>query len=290
MSHIIERHQIYEESWLEIALVPVRVFFQGEDDNPKYFDGKANPFLLLLPIFAFFGIQSGNRQLKAEKMVMLFFAVLFLLYACAQTSIRIRYFSPIIPPLVVLSMFGLHNIQTVFLKRIPGISEPLKTFAILGIVFIMLGFNAVYMVERFNKDQPLAYITGKVTRDQYIQAFRPEYASFQYANKKLESDARILGLYIDRRGYYSDIDIAFPIQILQDFAHMADSGVDIAEKLHEEGFTHMLVNFSLFNYWVQQYSLHERQMLKEFFESHTVTEFSKDGHGILKIIKESISG
>lgn len=214
---------------------------------------------------------------------MLFFSVLFLLYACAQTSIRIRYFSPIIPPLVVLSMFGLHNLGTILLPGIRAVSAPVQKIVIFGIIASMLGLNFSYMVDRFKKDQPFAYITGKVTRDQYIQTFRPQYASSQYANKHLSSHDKIFGLYIGNRGYYSDIPIDFDIEMLQDIAAEVESGKKIAEKLHEKGFTHILVNFSLFNYWVQKYSLHEKKMLKEFFDTHTQKVFSKDGYGLLQI-------
>lgn len=283
MSHIDIRRQIFGESWTEIALIPLRIFFQGEDDDPRTFDGKINPFLLILPFFAFFGIRSGIRQLKTEKIMMLFFSVFFLLYACAQTGIRIRYLSPILPPLVVLSMFGLYNIQTLILDRIPQISVPIKKFVLFGIIFVMLGLNVIYMINRFKQDQPIAYLTGKVTRDQYIQAYRPEYASFQYANKNLTKDSKILGLYIGDRGYYSDIPIEFCFEILQDFAAEADSGRDVAEKLQERGYSHLLVNFSLFNFWVQKYSLHEKQMLKDFFDAYTFKEFTKDDYGLLRL-------
>lgn len=283
MSHIDTRRQIYGESWPEIALIPLRVFFQGNDDDPRTFDGKVNPFLLFLPIFALLGIRSGSRQEKTEKLMMLFFSVFFLLYSCAQTSIRIRYFSPILPPLVVLSMFGLYNIQTVFLDRISQISMPIKKFVISGIIFVMLGLNAIYMVNRFRQDQPMALLTGKTTRDEYIQAYLPEYASFQYANKNLPKDAKILGLYIGDRGYYSDIPIEFRFEILQDFAAESDSGRDISQRLHQKGFTHLVVNFSLFNFWVQKYSLHEKQMIKDFFEAYTFKEFTKDGYGLLRV-------
>lgn len=283
MSHIDFRREVLGESVVEIALIPLRVFFQGKDDTPKYFDGKLNPFLLILSVFAFFGVSSGTRQEKTEKLVFLFFSVLFLLYACAQTSIRIRYFSPIIPPLVVLSMFGLYNIRTVILEGSAHLSEPLKNCIILGIVFVMLGFNANYIANRFKLDQPIDYITGKVTRDEYIQMYRPEYASFQYANKTLTDDAKIFGLYLGNRRYYSDIDISFSIKKLQHLAADANSGAYIAEKLAQKGFTHLLVSFSLFNYWVQKYSLHERQMLIEFFDNYTVLEFSKDSFGLLSI-------
>jgi hypothetical protein len=284
MSHINTRRLVYGESWWEIALVPLRVFYDGQDDDPKYFDGKISPFLLLLPIFAFFGLKNGTRQEKAEKMILLFFSILFLLYACAMTSIRIRYFSPILPPLVVLSMYGLHNIRS-FISEKWGLSEVLKKTIVFAIVVIMLGFNVNYIISRFKKDQPMAYLTGKVTRDEYIQAFRPEYASFQYANQNLPKESKILGLYIGNRGYYSDIDVSFNIEILQQFAARAISAKDVAEKLREKDITHLLVNFSLFNHWVQQYSLHEKQMLKDFFDQHVVTEFSKDGYGLLRLEK-----
>jgi 4-amino-4-deoxy-L-arabinose transferase-like glycosyltransferase len=283
MSHIQVRRHVYGESWIQIALVPFRVFFQGKDDTPVYFDGKLNPFLLILPIFAFFGIRRAGDQEKTEKFILLFFSVLFLLYACAQTSIRIRYFSPIIPPLVVLSMFGLHRLNTKILPRIRALSEPIQKIIIFSLVIAMLGLNAAYIADRFKKDQPLAYITGKVTRDQYIQSFRPQYSSFQYANRNFTQNNKILGLYIGNRGYYSDIPIHFDIEMLQDIAAEVDSGQKIAEKLHEKGFTHIIVNFSLFNYWVQKYGLHEKKMLKEFFDTHTQKIFSKDGYGLLRI-------
>ncbi len=57
------REMIYNESWPQIALLPVRVFFEGRDDNPRYFDGKLNPFLLILPLLAFFPRRSGGETL-----------------------------------------------------------------------------------------------------------------------------------------------------------------------------------------------------------------------------------
>jgi hypothetical protein len=282
MSHIDTRRIIYGESWWEIALIPFRVFYDGQDDTPKYFDGKTSPFLLLLLPFAFFGLKSRTRQEKMEKMILLFFSILFLFYACAQTSVRIRYFSPILPPLVVLSMYGLHNIRSLITEN-RRFSEPLKMTIYFTIIAVMLGLNASYLFSRFKQDQPIAYITGKVTRDEYIQAYRPEYASFQYANQNLSKDSKILGLYLGNRGYYSDIDISFNIEFLQQFASKAASAQDVSEKLREKNFTHLMVNFSLFNHWVQHHSLHEKQMLKDFFDQFVVTEFSKDGYGLLRL-------
>lgn len=216
-------------------------------------------------------------------LLMLAFSVLFLLYACAQTSIRIRYFPPLLPPLVVLSMFGLYNIKTRIIHGFSVISGFTRKALMFTIIFVMLWLNGSYMVERFQKDQPLAYITGKVTRDEYIQAFQPEYGVFQYANGNLDSDAKIFGLYIGSRGYYSDRRIEFPIERLQQAGARAKSGEDVAIALQDKGFSHLLVNVPLFNFWVQKYSLHERRMLKDFFDAHTASVFSKDKNSLLRI-------
>jgi len=286
-THIQVRRLIYGESWLEIALIPLRVFFEGKDDLPQHFDGRTNPFLLLLPLFAFWGIRSNSRQVKTEKWIMLFFSLFFLLYACVQTAVRIRYFSPIIPPLVILAIFGLHNLQLVFKDvsrrlcgRFPGLTGKIALGAIL---LIMFGWNGVYLAERFQKDDPLSYITGNVSRDEYIQARRPEYAVMQYANEHLGKNAKILGVFVGKRGYYADIDIEFSTRLLPRLAAESASAREMAEKLINRGFTHLLINIPYMNYWGQEYALQEKKRLQDFFSKHTKALFSRDGHSLLRI-------
>lgn len=277
------RRYVHGESGLEIALIPLRVFFQGRDDDPKYFDGRANPFLLILPIFAFFGIRSNPPQVRTEKWLMMGFSALFLLFACVQAVIRIRYFAPIFPPLTILSMYGLNHVQKTLLTTNPKFSLLSQRVILFAIVFVMLGLNAKYIFERFQYVQPLGYLTCKVSRDEYIQKFRPEYASMQYANRHLTRQDRILGVYIGNRGYYSDIDIIFSLKLLRELAGKAENPQDIPDSLKNRGITHLLVNYELFNVWVKDYSLHEKQMLKDFFEKFTVTVFSKDKNGLLRM-------
>jgi hypothetical protein len=283
ISHIQARRELYGESWAQIALIPLRVFFQGKDDDFRLFDGRTSPFLLILPLCLIPGFRTRSRQEKTEILLMLFFSLLFLLYACAQTSIRIRYFSPILPPLVVLAMLGLHNFQTRILAAVRW-SGPVKTFLVFALITVMLGLNAAYMVERFKKDRPLEYLMGKVTRDEYIQAFRPEYATFQYANAHLAKDAKIFGLFMGGRGYYSDRYIAFPDSLLSKAAKDAASGQDVAKTLTGKGFTHILMSYAGLNLWLKEAaSDHDRQVLRQFFESYVDVLFSREGYGLLRI-------
>jgi 4-amino-4-deoxy-L-arabinose transferase-like glycosyltransferase len=84
------RSLIYHESWWQMALLPVRIFFQGQDGNPQYFDGRLNPFLFFLPFFAFYGIKRDPAIIRNEKKIMLTFVVLFFAFAFFSSSLRIR--------------------------------------------------------------------------------------------------------------------------------------------------------------------------------------------------------
>jgi 4-amino-4-deoxy-L-arabinose transferase-like glycosyltransferase len=98
---------IYHEQGWEIALVPLRVFFGGQDGSPKHFDGQLNPFLLMFSLLAFWRMKEDQEKVKTEKKVMLSFAVLFLAIAFFTSDLRIRYIAPIIPPMVILSVLGI---------------------------------------------------------------------------------------------------------------------------------------------------------------------------------------
>ena len=65
------RSMVYHETWWQMVLLPVRVFFEGQDGNPQYFDGKLNPFLFFLPFFAFYRIREDLQILRNEKMILL---------------------------------------------------------------------------------------------------------------------------------------------------------------------------------------------------------------------------
>jgi hypothetical protein len=278
------RKVIYGESWWEIALIPVRIFFQGQDDNPKYFDGKLNPFLFFLPFFAFIHLKKNSAFLRTEKKIFIFFTILFLLFAFSTTSIRIRYVAPIIAPLVILATLGLHQIARRVTNRKVARPAWIGSGFIIVVVTIMLALNASYILKQFRYVDPFSYISGRVSRDSYIAKYRPEYSIYQYVNRNLPDNVKILGLFLGNRRYYSDRDLIFGVNEFKKNINRAESEKKFSKGLREKGFTHLIIRFDLFNQWAsKQFDDSKKQMLKIFFGKHVRPILSQDGYGLFEL-------
>jgi len=278
------RKVIYGESWWEIALIPVRIFFQGQDDSPKHFDGKLSPFLFALPFFAFIKIKHNPPALRTEKKILVFFVILFILYAFSQTSIRIRYIAPIIPPLVILAILGFHDIAFVFANRWKNLPDWFSKGCILLIVGALLSYNGIYIFQQFNHVQPFSYLSGQISRDEYIAKYRPEYSIYQYANRNLPVNAKMLGFFIGNRRYYSDRELIFGVNTFKESVNRSTSEEILFKDLKEKGFTHLIIRFDLFNRWTsRQFSDGEKEMLQLFFDRYTRSVLAKGGYGLFAL-------
>jgi len=278
------RKVIYGESWWEIALLPIRIFFQGQDDNPKYFDGRLNPFLFFLPFFALIHLNKDPAPLQTEKKFFIFFTILFLLYAFTMTVIRIRYVAPIIPPLVILATLGLHRITRMVANL--KVTQPVwvrSGFSIV-VVTIMLALNASYILKQFRYVDPFSYISGRMSRDKYIAKYRPEYTIYQYVNRHLPENVKILGLFLGHRLYYSQRNLIFGVSQFNKIVNSADSETKLLKELREQGFSHLIIRFDLFNQWTnKQFNDRKKEVLKIFFAGHVKHILSQNGYGLFEL-------
>jgi len=284
------RKVIYGESWWEIALIPVRIFFQGRDDNPKYFDGKLNPFLFFLPFFAFIHLKKNPAALQTEKKIFIAFVTLFILYAFSTSSIRIRYVAPVIPPLVILATLGMSQITSMVAKRKAAPSARVGSGFIMILVTIILALNAAYIVKQFRYVDPFSYLGGRMSRQTYIAKYRPEYSIYQYVNRRLPDNAKILGLFLGNRRYYSERELIFGVGEFKEIVNRVDSEKKLLKELRDKGFCYLIIRFDLFNQWTnRQFDDRKKEMLKIFFAEHVRHVFSKNGYGLFELKYDSMS-
>lgn len=264
-NHFAVRRTMFKESWGEIALIPVRIFFQGQDDKPQYFDGKLNPFLLILSIAAFVSIRRQSVSHRRELLILAAFVGLFMLIAFLGTSARIRYIAPVIPPLAMLSAFGLHNLVNLFAERGPLFLG--KVF-LSAAVLCAFGMNALYICNQFRSVDPFSYTSGKVGRDAYITCRRPEYPVMMYANQYLSSNDVILGLFTGNRSYYSDKKLVFGENWFTQEVLTTASVKDIQADLFRSGYTHLFVNMDIVTQWTKTFDRLEQAKIISFFNHH----------------------
>ncbi len=274
------RHVLFHESTLQILLLPIRIFFEGQDNNPQFFDGILNPFLLILPFLAFFRIKKENHFV-VEKISFALFSILFIFIATFQSGMRIRYITPIIPPLIILSVFGLYNIQSFFRNKQIGPS-------IAGILLLaMFAYNGNYLIEQFKLVRPLSYISGKINREKYITRFRPEYPAIQFANKNISKPNKVLCIFLGNRGYYMDFPHIFDMpfnknSFLNRTISKAKTVDDIREILLQHDFTNILLRNDLTSKWLNNLQQHKKTTIL-FFQHELELMYTAGGYTLFHI-------
>lgn len=282
------RKVVFHESVWDMIMVPLRVFFEGQDGNPQYFDGKLNPFLLFLPFLAFFRFKNDSTEIKTEKKILLAFSVLYFSFAFFGTNLRIRYLSPIIPPLVILSVYGLKNLFNTVGEANSKKMQRVLIICVSGIMVFALWLNAVYIFGQFREIEPFSFLTGGVSRDEYIEKYRPEYAAMRYINENLPLDAKILFIHLGNRSYYCDRDYLFDMQrgvsTLCQIVKNSNLPKEVVLELKKRKITHFLIRNDLFKFWVKNnYDSREMAILDQMFTKYVKMIYFKKGYGVYRL-------
>ena len=275
-NHFQVRKYVFKETGWQTITIPLRIFFQGEDDNPKYFDGRLNPLLFFLPLLAFMNFKSKETTSdNFNKKILLLFSILYILIVFFKIDMRIRWIGPAIPPLVILSSYGLKNLLKKF--------APYKILSASAALILISVFslNFIYAFNLFKKTDPLPYVFNKISRAKYIQKFRPEYATIKFANDHLDKNTKLLAFFLGNRRYYSNHEIRFNYLILLQILKNSDNIKEISDKLKNMGYTDFIINYPKFNNWVErEFSESDKKILKKFFNVYTNKIFTYDRYGL----------
>jgi hypothetical protein len=272
LSILDQRRFLYGESWWEIVLLPVRIFFSGQDDKPQYFDGVLNPLLILLMPWAFRG------KWSSEKKWLFGFALLYFVYAFFLSEVRMRYLLPILPPLVILLVYAIHNVYM-------RITHPPLLFLV---VIFFLGLNAFYLGSYFQRVSPRAYLLGRESRSQYLTRMLPEYPVFEYVNRNVSDGARIYLLFAGRRAYYCRRDCFYdygenPALLLQWLRNAGDEK-SVKRELDARQLTHFVIREDLLQrYLATNLTPQQEQLWQSFARRHLKGLFSSQGFSLYQI-------
>jgi hypothetical protein len=222
------RRALYGESWLEIVLVPLRVFVSGREGDPARFDGVFNPIFLVGFVAALLPGASRRTRVLAGTSA----ALLFLVFGL--TLFRSRYSIAALAPLVVVVVGALDA---------AGRRGGAWRTAAAAMVVAALAFNFAHLGAFVNRLDPLPYWRGEESREQFIARFVPEYPVATYANDHLPADANVYLAFLGQRGYYwrrpYTYDFHFSGIKLREAVESAKEPDEIAAVLRREGISHI---------------------------------------------------
>jgi hypothetical protein len=267
-----KRALFYGEDVWEILGLPLRVFVSGQDDNPRLFDGVLTPILIVFLPWTFKG------KWLEEKTFFASFTLLFFIYALFLVDMRIRYIVAIVPPLIILAVYGTFN---AYLR----IKRPVYLFAGL---LIFAGWHGFYLWQYFLTAAPLSYLSGSESRDTYLARRLPEYTSFQYVNRATAPSAKIYLLFVGRRAYYCERDYFHDGGDLPGYLlgaiRTAKSPDQIVQALKEKQITHLMVREDLLaDFLGHNLTANQVALWNHFAQSRLVFEFRDRGHAVYQL-------
>ena len=280
------REIMYGDSIWETLLIPIRFFFQGQDNSGRYFDGVLNPLLLVMTPFAFM-----NRSRHADKLFYALFSAFFILTAFFLDQHRIRYILPTVPFLSILATIGMGNLFI----RAASSKVPLRhlyMFSLLSFLVVLGAGNAVYLHEYYQRIQPLSVVLGRETREDYLTRHLKSYPAIRYINDHTPQDARIRLLFLAGRGYYLDRiyedDATFGMNVIRGLVAKSNEAVVFRKYLDSIGCTHLLVRVDLFERFLRD-NFTQETINGVYRQIDRTTEkiYDGDGYAVYRIVTET---
>jgi hypothetical protein len=213
--------------WLDFLLLPWNMSVNAEMNSTR-FDGLISPlFMIMLPFLA--GIRKPGAQLKT---IYVYCAANFLFWAVSSQDIR--YLSSVLPFLAVLS-----GVIITRYRRSTGVS------ALLGVsVAGCLIFNTAHIARDFIKISPVGVLTGRESREAFLQRNLPVYDMYRFINTELPDNARVFLIFMRNYTFLCDrscyADTMFEDYTLKKILSPSATPDAVYERLKGMGFTHIM--------------------------------------------------
>ena len=185
--------RVYDYGWLDVVLMPLRMIFLGEDDNPKYYDGVLSPILMLgfVPVF--------TRIRRPWVLFSTLTVAFYFAFAVVSYFSLVRYHAPLLLIVVAMSTYGVRE-----LVRISGWDQKKSIYLFFVAVHVM--FAAYYSVGLLNRTGAVDYFAKQQTREQFLNRHVGEYPMIRFMNDNLPSDTKVYLLFTGNKFYLYDVD------------------------------------------------------------------------------------
>jgi len=273
-SPLLLRHLMYGEGLFELTTLPVRIFLQGAEGDPRRFDGRLNPFLLPLVALLLSGGSYGRPRngLGTTAWFVLVGTVLTLTTAVA----RVRYVLPFVAYLcpMVATMLAW--------DRISG-KRRLAAMVLFAGAFAWSGF---YIFRALSHEGFLPYLFHRESRESYLSRKLPLYDVYRCVNSLVQSDERVQLLFTGDQGYYLKVPYTYDSYFSgRQLARVLLEGPDAVEATFTmTGVTHLLVQKNLiFRFVYGRFGPEGVHAWDAFIATRTTPLYSRDPFALYRV-------
>jgi hypothetical protein len=268
---LARRALLYGEGWENFLTIPIRIFFQGQDGIPRYFDGVLNPIFLLLSPLALAGARLDWRVRMAG------FVILYILLSLFLVDMRARYILPALAPLAVLSVLGLVTLR----------SFPWGKAWVASVLTLLL-LNFFYLQDFLRRADLALYLQGKESKEEYLSRTLGDYDLWRYANRHLPEDAKVMMYFLGNRGYYCDRDYMYESYYsgkgLKRVLSRSPSAERLVEYFRELRITHIVLREDLFYQFTEANLLSaEKEAWMEFRTCYLRLLYERKGYQLYQV-------
>lgn len=284
------REILYGERLWETLLIPIRMFFQGQDNNYQYFQGTLNPILIV-----FFPFIVLNRLHGKDKFFFVLFAGIFIFMAYFLTAKQVRYILPVLPFLAIIAVMGIKGLLDKLKERtfLSSLSFGGKIKSIVGgfviaSVAALLIFNFIYLKNRVKIIDPFPYLVGKETREAFLKRHLLHYDAVEYINRHLPSDAIVFTMFLGRRGYYLERvyqnESSFGMNTIRRMVISSANEETFEKYVRSMNVTHILERSDLFyNFLHDNFSKTEIKRFLNLIHKRWVKLYDNNGYAVWDI-------
>jgi hypothetical protein len=238
----VDRMLLYVDShgmgrdWLHMLKLPWNITIYG-DVGFENFDAKITPLWLIF--FPALLITRPNPPLVKWAA---YACIIYFLSWAAYTHIT-RYMLPMFPLLSLACAYACVSAYERAASHSEILGRNMKQAVAVVCAVVWLSFSYFYPTRVPGEFGPAVW--GRQERDDFLRAKVPNYDVFNYINKNLPAEARLV-FFFDNRGFFcerqkiGDSVIEAPMMI--ELVHEAGSAEAFHRKLLEEGFTHVMYN------------------------------------------------